>query len=91
MLLSLIAPRPVLLQTGDQDLWSDPKGEFLAAVAASRVYEFLGTPGLPIIRWPPAGKAYLSTVGYYMHHGGHGIRPPDWNVFIAFLKKYLKP
>lgn len=91
MLLSLIAPRPVLLQTGDQDLWSDPKGEFLAAAAASRVYEFLGSAGLPASRWPPAGKPYLSTIGYYMHHGGHGIRPPDWNVFIAFLKKYLKP
>ena len=34
MLISLIAPRPVLLQTGDTDFWSDPKGEFLAAVSA---------------------------------------------------------
>ena len=38
MLVALIAPRPVLLQTGDKDFWSDPKGEFLAAVAAGPVY-----------------------------------------------------
>ena len=37
MLLSLIAPRPLLLQTGDTDYWSDPKGEYLSAVAASPV------------------------------------------------------
>ena len=28
MLVALIAPRPVLLQTGTTDFWSDPKGEF---------------------------------------------------------------
>ncbi len=33
LLVALIAPRPVLLQTGSTDYWSDPKGEFLAAVA----------------------------------------------------------
>ena len=35
MLVALIAPRPILLQTGSTDHWSDPKGEFLAAVAAA--------------------------------------------------------
>ena len=39
MLVALMAPRPVLLQTGDQDYWSDPKGEFLAAVAAGPVFD----------------------------------------------------
>lgn len=41
MLISLIAPRPLLLQTGDTDNWSDPKGEFLAAVAAEPVINSL--------------------------------------------------
>jgi hypothetical protein len=91
MLLSLIAPRPVLLQTGDEDYWSDPKGEFLAAVAASPVFTLLGATGVGIREWPPAGKAYLNTLGYYMHHGGHGALPGDWKVFIAFMNKYLKP
>ena len=46
MLLSLIAPRPLLLQTGDTDFWSDPKGEYLSAVAASPVWRLLGAEGL---------------------------------------------
>lgn len=91
MLLSLIAPRPVLLQTGDEDYWSDPKGEFLAAVAASPVFTLLGASGVGTSEWPAAGKAYLNTLGYYMHHGGHGALPGDWKVFIAFMSKYLKP
>src|SRR6202020_22661 len=41
MLVALIAPRPLLLQTGDTDYWSDPKGEFLSAVAAGPVYHLL--------------------------------------------------
>jgi len=38
LLVALMALRPLLLQTGDTDYWSDPKGEFLAAVAAEPVY-----------------------------------------------------
>ena len=38
LLVALMAPRPLLLQTGDQDFWSDPKGEFLAAV--DRFFDF---------------------------------------------------
>ena len=45
MLVALIAPRPVLLQTGNKDNWSDPKGEFLAAVAAGPVYRLFGKQG----------------------------------------------
>jgi hypothetical protein len=45
LLVALIAPRPLLLQTGNTDYWSDPKGEFLAAVSAGTVYKLLGKDG----------------------------------------------
>lgn len=89
MLVSLIAPRPLLLQTGDTDYWSDPKGEYLSAVAASPVYRLLGTEGLAANAYPPAGTPVLSTLGYYMHAGRHGILPQDWPVFLAFMQKHL--
>jgi hypothetical protein len=89
MLISLLAPRPVLLQTGDKDFWSDPKGEFLAAVAASPVYKLLGKQGLETIQMPQAGQPILNTPGYYMHSGGHGTIASDWNIFLEFIKKYL--
>lgn len=70
LLVALMAPRPLLLQTGDTDYWSDPKGEFLAAVAAEPVYRLLGKKGLETDVWPAAGQPILNDLGYYMHAGG---------------------
>jgi hypothetical protein len=91
MLLSLIAPRAVLLQTGDTDNWSDPKGEFLAAVAAEPVFKLLGSQGLETSVMPPAGVPILNKLGYYMHSGGHGALPSDYPVFLTYMKKYFLP
>ena len=88
MLLALIAPRPVFLQTGKYDHAADPKGEFEAAVAVGPVYKLLGKQGLGTTTWPPSGPI-LNDVGYYMNNGGHGMVPGDWDVYLAFLKKHL--
>ena len=90
MLVSLIAPRPVLLQTGDADGWSDPRGEFLAAVAAGPVFELLGATSLRTTEMPKAGEPILNTLGYYMHAGGHGTIASDWPVFLRFMQLHLK-
>jgi hypothetical protein len=90
MLVALMAPRPVLLQTGDTDYWSDPKGEFLSAVAAEPVYKLFNKKGPGTDEMPKAGdQSLLNTLGYYMHAGGHGTIPSDWAVFMTYLKRYL--
>lgn len=89
MLIALIAPRPVFLQTGDGDGWSDPKGEFLAAVAADPVCRLLGKTGLGITDMPAAGQMVGDTIGYRMHAGGHGTMPGDWPYFLTFMEKHL--
>ena len=81
-LISLIAPRPLLLQTGDKDFWSDPKGEYLAAVAAAPVYKMLGAKVDLPVEMPEAGNAFYGTLGYYMHAGGHGALPADQEIFF---------
>jgi hypothetical protein len=91
MLVALIAPRPLLLQTGSTDYWSDPKGEFLAAVNAGPVYKLLGKEGLNTGVWPAAKEPILHDIGYYMHDGGHGVIPSDWDIYIQFLKMHLQP
>lgn len=90
MLVSLMAPRPVLLQTGDTDVWSDPKGEFIAAAAAEPVYKLFGKsgPGNDIMP-KPGDRSMLNPLGYFMHAGGHGTIPSDWDVYLEFMKKYL--
>jgi hypothetical protein len=90
LLVALIAPRPLLLQTGSTDEWSDPKGEFLAAVAAGPVYKLFGKDGLGIDAWPAANQPILHDLGYYMHEGGHGMVPGDWDVYVRFLKTHLQ-
>ena len=90
LLVALMAPRPLLLQTGDEDFWSDPRGEFLAAVAAEPVYNLFNEKGPGTKNLPQAGDStLLNPLGYFMHKGGHGTVPGDWNVFIEYIKKYL--
>ena len=91
LLVALVAPRPLLLQTGNTDFWSDPKGEFVSAVDAGRVYKLLGKDGLDTIEWPAAKQPILHDLSYYMHDGGHGMVPTDWDIYIDFLKMHLKP
>jgi hypothetical protein len=95
MLVALVAPRPVLLQTGDKDGWSDPEGEFLAAVAAGPVFELLGAQALGTTAMPAAGAPILHTLGYYMHAGGHGTSPSDDRIrqirFDSSDPSYVEP
>lgn len=91
MLVALMAPRPLLLQTGDSDYWSDPKGEFLSAIAAEPVYKLFKEKGPGTSVMPAAGDTSLlmNHLGYYMHKGGHTVFPEDWQLFIKYMKKYL--
>ena len=91
LLLALLAPRPVLLVTGNTDKWSDPYGEFLAARAAAPVYALLGKQGLDVDQLPAPGQPVIRDVGFLMHDGGHGTVPSDWTVILDFLQKFLRP
>ncbi len=86
-----MALRPLFLLTGNTDYWSDPKGEFLAAVTASPVYELLGEEGLINTEIPAAGEPILSTLGYLIHDGGYGTLPPDYPAIIKFIKTHIQP
>ena len=92
LLVALIAPRPLLLQTGSTDNWSDPKGEFLAAVAAGPVYKLLGKQDLGTEVWPAAKVPLFSNgLNYYMHDGPHGMVPTDYDIYVQFLKAQFHP
>jgi hypothetical protein len=90
MLISLIAPRPLLLNTGSEDRWSDPRGEFLAAQAASPVYKLFGKKGVAGEKQPPLDTPLLRDLAFHEHTGRHAILATDWKVFLDFADRYLK-
>ncbi|WP_020605952.1 alpha/beta hydrolase family protein [Spirosoma spitsbergense] len=88
-LIALVAPRPVFITGGTQDSWADPKGEFLACVAAGPVYELLGKKGVGTTRMPaPDISLIQGDIAFRNHEGGH-VDSPDWPVFLQFARRQL--
>jgi hypothetical protein len=92
IVIALNAPRPVFITGGTQDQWADPRGEFLAEVAAGPVYRLLGQKDLGETEGPPLDKPLVTgTLGFHYHTGGHAITPADWQAFFDFAEWFLKP
>jgi hypothetical protein len=90
MLIALSAPRPVFVTGGTQDQWADPRGEFLAEVAAGPVYRLLGARDLGVTSLPPVDTPLVGgDLGWYYHTGPHAATKEDWQAFLNFAKKYL--
>jgi hypothetical protein len=88
-LIALIAPRPVYVASATEDLWSDPKGEFLAASAAGEVYHFYGLKGLETKTMPTPDTSIGHMIGYHIRTGVHEITPEDWKFYIDFANRNL--
>ena len=88
-LTALVAPRPVLINSGVDDHWADPEGEFLGAAEAGPVYELLGQGSMATQQWPGVGELVESPLGYHMQNGGHALNLEGWLAFIRFADLHL--
>lgn len=89
-LLALIAPRPVYVASAEEDLWSDPKGEFLSCVYASPVYELLGLKGFPVKEMPGVSQPVIGDISYHIRPGKHDVTLYDWQCYMNFAERYFK-
>lgn len=87
--IALIAPRPVLITSAEQDLWADPRGEFLAGLAADPVYRLLGTDGMTVRTMPANLQLVKSTIGYQIRPGKHDVTDQDWAAYLEFADHHL--
>jgi hypothetical protein len=90
MLLALAAPRPLYVASAEEDRWADPRGEFLAAVAASEVYELLGRKGVGTMAMPPVNQPVGDTVRYHVRTGKHDITAYDWQQYLDFAERHFR-
>ncbi len=90
MLLALAAPRPLYVASASEDQWADPKGEFLAAVAASEAWQLLGQKGIGTTVMPPADQPVGETVRYHLRTGKHDITAYDWQQYLEFAARHFR-
>jgi len=90
MLLAMIAPRPLYIASAEDDIWSDPNGEFLSLMNSERIFHLYKLPGLDTYFMPPVNKPVGETIRYHVRKGGHGITIYDWEQYLKFASKYLK-
>lgn len=90
MLVALVAPRPLFIGTGVReqgDGWVDPRGNYLAAVAATPAWQVFGKTG-PTDPTQPAVDVGVTgtTLSFRQHSGGH-TNGPNWEPFLDWADK----
>jgi len=92
-LIALSAPRPLFIGAGNPsqgDAWVDPRGMFMATVAAGPVYRLLGRRAVDATEFPPIETPLIEgELAYRQHAGGH-TSYPNWPVFLDFAQRYFE-
>lgn len=83
MLVALVAPRWVHVGSAEDDIWADPRGEFLGVWHAGPVYRLLGRAGLPSSEMPPIGEVMRGDgLAYHIRAGPHNLTLEDWRAYL---------
>ena len=86
LLLACIAPRPVYVVSGINDMWADNMGEYLSTYHASPVFELFDLEGQSAKERPNINQAVDSrALAYHVRSGGHGYEQFDWDQYIKFM------
>lgn len=87
-LLACVAPRSLYVASALEDLWADPRGEYLALRAAAPFWGFdFPDAGLPPLEeaFQPGNAAESKALAWHLRPGQHDLTPWDWRRFLAWL------
>ncbi len=90
MMIALVAPRPVYVASAEEDLWADPRGEFLAAKHAGPVYELFDLGGVGTDEMPSLDQSIGDYVGYHVRTGDHDVTDFDWQQYMNFADRHFE-
>jgi len=90
MLLALIAPRAVYVASAVEDLWADPKGQYLALKESQPVFNLYGIETNLPEKMPAVNEQVIRPhMGFHNREGKHNMTPYDWQQFINFANEYF--
>lgn len=90
-LMALIAPRAAYVAAASEDLWADPRGEYLSLYHAGPVYKLYGKEVLSSPEAPPVQRPVSTAfMGYHLREGGHDILLYDWEQYVKFADQHFK-
>ena len=91
MLLSLTAPRNVVIGCAIEDYWADNDGAYKSCSLATPVWELYGKKGLVADAYKAEKCAYTDgNIGYYIRNGSHFFSREDWAVYMRKFREILK-
>ena len=90
MLMALIAPRAVYVASAAEDLWADPKGQYLGLKESQPVFNLYGIKTNLPPEMPDVNEQIIRPhMGFHNREGKHNMTPYDWQQFIRFADAYF--
>ncbi len=90
LLLSLIAPRYLVIGTANEDFWADNDGQFLACQLSSFAWKLYGKDGLiENSKYDTVCEMLDGELCFYQRKGTHFLSRSDWHMYIKKFKEII--
>ncbi|WP_051291145.1 prolyl oligopeptidase family serine peptidase [Pedobacter glucosidilyticus] len=90
-LMALIAPRALYVAAASDDLWGDPKGQYLALYHSLPAFQLYQKETRLLENMPALNTSIQSDkVAYHVRDGEHNLLLKDWIFFMDFADKVFR-